>query len=98
MSTAARRANEKPEPDGLWFTLSSGEWIRTTDLRVIDPGLDQGGGQIHHADASGPAIRCKLGQGGDVMAGFCVPCRGFRPCTADLINLDGLTGDVVLLT
>ncbi len=36
MSTAARRANEKPEPDGLWFTLSSGEWIRTTDLRVTD--------------------------------------------------------------
>ena len=35
MSTAARRANEKPEPDGLWFTLSSGEWIRTTDLRVM---------------------------------------------------------------
>jgi len=41
MSTAVRRArdcgpsgNEKPEPDGLWFTLSSGEWIRTTDLRV----------------------------------------------------------------
>ncbi len=37
MSTAARRANEKPEPDGLWFTLSSGEWIRTTDLRVMSP-------------------------------------------------------------
>ena len=35
MSTAARRANQKPEPDGLWFTLSSGEWIRTTDLRVM---------------------------------------------------------------
>ena len=35
MSTAARRANEKPEPDGLWFTLSSGEWIRTKDLRVM---------------------------------------------------------------
>ena len=42
MSTAVRRArdcgplgNEKPEPDGLWFTLSSGEWIRTTDLRVM---------------------------------------------------------------
>ena len=35
MSTAARRANEKPEPDGLWFTLSSGEWIRTTGLRVM---------------------------------------------------------------
>jgi hypothetical protein len=34
-STAVRRANEKPEPDGLWFTLSSGEWIRTTDLRII---------------------------------------------------------------
>ena len=36
-STAVRRANEKPEPDGLWFTLSSGEWIRTTDLRVMSP-------------------------------------------------------------
>ena len=41
MSTAVRRANEKPEPNGLWFTLSSGEWIRypfgtlTTDLRVM---------------------------------------------------------------
>ena len=35
MSTAVRRANEKPEPDGLWFSLSSGEWIRTTDLRVM---------------------------------------------------------------
>ena len=35
MSTAVRQANEKPEPDGLWFTLSSGEWIRTTDLRVM---------------------------------------------------------------
>jgi hypothetical protein len=37
MSTAVRQANEKPEPDGLWFTLSSGEWIRTTDLRVMSP-------------------------------------------------------------
>ena len=37
MSTAVRRANQKPEPDGLWFTLSSGEWIRTTDLRVMSP-------------------------------------------------------------
>jgi len=35
MSTAVRRANEKPEPDGLWFDFSSGEWIRTTDLRVM---------------------------------------------------------------
>jgi hypothetical protein len=35
ISTAARRANEKPEPDGLWFTLSSGAWIRTKDLRVM---------------------------------------------------------------
>jgi hypothetical protein len=26
---------QKPEPDGLWFTLSSGERIRTTDLRVM---------------------------------------------------------------
>ena len=24
MSTAVRQANEKPEPDGLWFALSSG--------------------------------------------------------------------------
>ena len=51
MSTAVRRArvcgplgNEKPEPDGLWFLTpckgfdsSSGEWIRTTDLRVMSP-------------------------------------------------------------
>ena len=35
MSTAVCRANEKPEPDGLWFDFSSGEWIRTTDLRVM---------------------------------------------------------------
>jgi len=35
MSTAVRQANEKPEPDGLWFDFSSGEWIRTTDLRVM---------------------------------------------------------------
>ena len=27
-STAVRQANEKPEPDGLWFDFSSGEWIR----------------------------------------------------------------------
>jgi hypothetical protein len=27
--------NKKPEPNGLWFLISSGEWIRTTDLRVI---------------------------------------------------------------
>jgi len=41
MSTAVRRANEKPEPDGLWFDFSSGEWIRTTDLRVMreEPGF-----------------------------------------------------------
>jgi len=41
MSTAVRRANEKPEHDGLWFTLSSGEKIRTSDLRVMSdfPGL-----------------------------------------------------------
>ena len=37
MSTAVSRVNEKPEPDGLWFSLSSGEWIRTTDLRVMSP-------------------------------------------------------------
>ena len=36
-STAVRQANEKPEPDGLWFDSSSGEWIRTTDLRVMSP-------------------------------------------------------------
>ena len=42
MSTAARRArdcgplgNEKPESVGLWFAFSSGEWIRTTDFRVM---------------------------------------------------------------
>ncbi|OJX40213.1 MAG: hypothetical protein BGO78_14650 [Chloroflexi bacterium 44-23] len=35
MSTAVRQANEKPEPYGLWFDFSSGEWIRTTDLRVM---------------------------------------------------------------
>jgi hypothetical protein len=35
MSTVARRANEKPEPYGLWFAFSSWEWIRTTDLRVM---------------------------------------------------------------
>jgi len=41
MSTAVRQANEKPEPDGLWFDFSSGEWIRTTDLRVMreEPGF-----------------------------------------------------------
>ena len=32
MSTAVRRANEKPEPNGLWFLLSSGGRIRTYDL------------------------------------------------------------------
>src|SRR5690606_36913526 len=37
MSTAVRRANEKREPGGLWFDFSSGEWIRTTDLRVMSP-------------------------------------------------------------
>ncbi len=35
--TTVRRVNEKPEPDGLWFLFSSGEWIRTTDLRVMSP-------------------------------------------------------------
>ena len=34
ISTAVRRANKKPEPDGFWFAFSSREWIRTTDLRV----------------------------------------------------------------
>jgi hypothetical protein len=35
MSISVRRVNEKPEPDGLWFTLSSGAQIRTEDLRVM---------------------------------------------------------------
>jgi len=35
LSTTVRRVNEKPEPDGLWFSLSSGGWIRTNDLRVM---------------------------------------------------------------
>jgi hypothetical protein len=35
MSTAVRRVKQKPEPDGLWFSLSSGGWIRTNDLRVM---------------------------------------------------------------
>ena len=35
MSIAVRRVNQKPEPDGLWFSLSSGGWIRTNDLRVM---------------------------------------------------------------
>lgn len=35
MSTAVHRANVKPEPDGLWFTLSSGAQIRTEDVRVM---------------------------------------------------------------
>ena len=35
ISTAVRRVNEKPEYIVLWFSLSSGEWIRTTDLRVM---------------------------------------------------------------
>jgi len=42
MSTAVCRANEKPEPDGLWFDFSSGEWIRTTDLRVMSDFPDFG--------------------------------------------------------
>ena len=37
ISTAVRRVNEKPEPAELWFTLSSGAWIRTKDLRVMSP-------------------------------------------------------------
>ena len=28
---------EKPEPYGLWFSLSSGDRIRTYDLRVMSP-------------------------------------------------------------
>ncbi len=35
MSTDACRVNEKPEPYGLRFAFNSGEWIRTTDLRVM---------------------------------------------------------------
>ena len=27
--------SKKPEPGELWFAFSSGEWIRTTDLRVM---------------------------------------------------------------
>ena len=27
--------SQKPEPGELWFLFSSGEWIRTTDLRVM---------------------------------------------------------------
>ncbi len=34
-ATAALWVNEKPEPDGHWFRINSGEWIRTTDLRVM---------------------------------------------------------------
>jgi len=33
--TELLRANEKPEIVGLRFSLGSGEWIRTTDLRVM---------------------------------------------------------------
>jgi len=28
-------AKHPVKDDGLWFNLSSGEWIRTTDLRVM---------------------------------------------------------------
>ena len=34
-SAAVRQENKKPECFGLWFLLSSGEWIRTTDLQVM---------------------------------------------------------------
>ena len=37
VSTAVRWVNEKPEYIVPWFSLSSGEWIRTTDLRVMSP-------------------------------------------------------------
>jgi len=36
-STAVRRVNEKPEYIVLWFSLSSGDRIRTYDLRVMSP-------------------------------------------------------------
>ncbi len=42
ISTAVRRVNEKPEYIVLWFSLSSGEWIRTTDLRVMSDFPDFG--------------------------------------------------------
>ena len=32
-----RASRSIPLGTGLWFTLSSGEWIRTTDLRVMSP-------------------------------------------------------------
>ena len=34
-TTSVRAANKKPECCVLWFLLSSGEPIRTTDLRVM---------------------------------------------------------------
>ena len=37
MSIAVRRANEKPESDGLWFLLCCGDRTRTCDLRVMSP-------------------------------------------------------------
>jgi hypothetical protein len=42
LPTTVRRVNEKPEPDGLWFSLSSGGWIRTNDLRVMREKPDVG--------------------------------------------------------
>jgi hypothetical protein len=33
--TIERRANKIPETDGLRYRSGSGEWIRTTDLRVM---------------------------------------------------------------
>jgi len=42
LSPTRLQANEKPEPDGLWFDFSSGEWIRTTDLRVMSDFPDFG--------------------------------------------------------
>jgi len=35
LATSVRAANKKPEYCVLWFLLSSGERIRTTDLRVM---------------------------------------------------------------
>jgi hypothetical protein len=40
ISTAVRQANQKPEPNGLWFSLSSGAKIRTWDLRVMSKDLE----------------------------------------------------------
>ena len=56
MSTAVRQANEKPEPDGLWFDSSSGDRIRTYDLQVMSP--KSGAGII---DPQAPSFRVAFG-------------------------------------